>query len=269
MSLTRVWMPSPNFYQGNSGQRLLVIHSSEGSQTYQSLGNYFANPSVQASSHVGIDDKVRGTIGEYVQPSNSAWTAAGANEFARQAELCTPNGASANWSRSDWLNHGTMLQNLADWLKEESKATGIPLIILTDAQAQGNGRGVCQHRNLGAWGGGHVDCGPNFPIDHVISLAKGTTTSYIDWDERMGQLILDSTKKCVLVFPNEVLDGKHKIRFGCRTNTDLRIDGTGDTATIQLRGGPLSYGLLTSDKMITVKVDAGGDSPIGYAISED
>ena len=173
MALKRVWMASPNFTGGNNGRRLLVIHSSEGAQTYQSLGNFFAQSSAQVSSHVGIDNAVRGTIGEYVKRGNSAWTASNANMVAVQAELCTPSGASANWSRDTWLSKDTMLRNLADWLKEESKATGIPLTLLNDSQAQGSGRGICQHRNLGAWGGGHVDCGPNFPIDYVMDLVKG------------------------------------------------------------------------------------------------
>jgi hypothetical protein len=32
---------------------------------------------------------------------------------------------------------------------------------------------VCQHNDLGAGGGGHWDCGPSFPIDYVLDLARG------------------------------------------------------------------------------------------------
>ena len=103
MALRRVWIPSPNYYYGNSGRRLLVVHSSEGAQDYRSLGSFFQG-NVGASSHVGIDNHERGTIGEYVSRGNSAWTAANANGVAIQAELCTPSGASNSWSRSTWLS---------------------------------------------------------------------------------------------------------------------------------------------------------------------
>jgi hypothetical protein len=172
MALKRVWMPSPNYSSRSGTVRLIVIHSSEGAQTYQSLGNFFASSSSQVSSHTGIDNSVAGTIGEYVKRPQKAWTAGNANSVAIQTELCTPSGASANWSTATWQSKTIMLDNCAQWIAEEAAYYGIPIVKLTAAQAQGSGKGVCQHRDLGAWGGGHVDCGPNFPIDQVISMAK-------------------------------------------------------------------------------------------------
>jgi len=170
MSLNRVQIPSPN-YSSRSGSRirLIVLHTAEGATTYQSLGNYFKNPSNQVSSHVGIDDTPN-TVGEYVARANKAWTAANANPVAIQAELC----AFAAWSPSEWQNHQVMLQNCAQWIAEESAFFGIPIQALTPAAAQGNGIGICQHIDLGAWGGGHVDCGPNFPYEQVLEMASGT-----------------------------------------------------------------------------------------------
>jgi len=66
-----------------------------------------------------------------------------------------------------------MLENTARWIAEESDAFSIPIVKLTSTQAQGSGRGVCQHVDLGGWGGGHWDCGGNFPIDKVLEMAKG------------------------------------------------------------------------------------------------
>jgi len=83
-----------------------------------------------------------------------------------------------------------MLENCARWIAEEAAYFGIPVSRLTPTQAQGSGRGVCQHSDLGAWGGGHWDCGGSFPMDKVLSLAKsqGGDTSdmgypqwYWDW----------------------------------------------------------------------------------------
>jgi len=170
MALKRVSIPSPNYSsRGGSGVRLIVLHTAEGATTYQSLGSYFANPASQVSSHVGIDD-TPGTVGEYVPRSGKAWTAANANPYSIQAELC----AFAKWGPTDWAAHQTMLANTAAWIAEEAAAFGLPIVKLSAAQAQdGITPGVCQHVDLGAGGGNHWDCGPGFPMDQVIAMAKG------------------------------------------------------------------------------------------------
>jgi peptidoglycan hydrolase-like protein with peptidoglycan-binding domain len=169
MGLTRVWMPSPNYSsRGGATVRLIVLHTAEGATTIESLGNFFKNPSSGVSSHVGIDDKL-GKIGEYVTRGNKAWTQGNANPVSVAAELC----AFASWSNSTWMNsHANMLNNCARWIAEESGKFGIPITKLTASQAQGSGRGVCQHRDLGTWGGNHSDCGNGFPMDHVLNMAR-------------------------------------------------------------------------------------------------
>jgi hypothetical protein len=170
VALNRVWLPSPN-YSGRSGARVstIVLHTAEGALTYQSLGNFFSSPSAGVSSHAGIDD-TPGTVGEYVRRDYKAWTAANANPWAVQAELC----AFAAWDAAEWDRHPQMLRNTADWIAEEAAAHGIPLDRLSPADAQNPGvPGVCQHADLGAMGGGHWDCGPGFPIDRVLDMARG------------------------------------------------------------------------------------------------
>jgi len=168
MGLSRIWIPSPNYSsRGGSSVRLIVVHTAEGATTYESLGSFFQGD-VGVSSHVGIDDKL-GKIGEYVTRGNKAWTQGNANPVAVAAELC----GFASWSNSTWMNsHANMLNNCARWIAEESGKFGIPITKLSASQAQGSGRGVCQHRDLGTWGGNHSDCGNGFPIDHVLSMAK-------------------------------------------------------------------------------------------------
>jgi peptidoglycan hydrolase-like protein with peptidoglycan-binding domain len=168
MALQRVWIPSPNYSSRSGSVRLIVLHTAEGSKTYQSLGNYFASSSSGVSSHVGIDD-TPGVVGEYVKRGNKAWTQGNANSVSVAAELC----AFAAWTTADWNAHPTMLSNTAQWVAEEAAAFGIPLVRLTPSQAQGSGRGVCEHVDLGSWGGGHTDCGTAFPIDQVIAMAGG------------------------------------------------------------------------------------------------
>jgi hypothetical protein len=177
MALTRKAFPSPNYSsRGGAGVRLIVLHTAEGATTIESLGNFFANPSAGVSSHVGIDDKA-GVIGEYVKRPNKAWTQGNANPVAVSVELC----AFASWSAAEWQKHPNMLENCAKWIAEEAAYFGIPISKLTAAQAQGSGRGVCQHADLGSWGGGHWDCGGNFPIDDVLEMARGG-----GGDEEMG-----------------------------------------------------------------------------------
>jgi len=172
MALQRVWIPSPNYSsRGGSSVRLIVVHTAEGARTIESLGNFFASSSAQVSSHTGIDDK-RGKIGEYVKRPNKAWTASEFNPVAIQTELC----GFASWSTNEWRNnHDNMLRNCADWIAEEAKYYGLPITQLSASQAQGSGRGVCGHNELGARGGGHWDPGPGFPWDYVLDLARGSS----------------------------------------------------------------------------------------------
>lgn len=166
--LKRIWMPSPNYRPVRSEKpRLLVLHTTEGAKTIQSLGTYFSRPAVQASSHAGADDTPN-TIGVYVRRGNVAWTQGGANDESISLELC----AFARWSAEEWDRHPGMLKNAAQWLAEEAAHSGIPLVRLSPAQAQNGERGVCDHDDLGAWGGGHWDCGNNFPMARVLDMAR-------------------------------------------------------------------------------------------------
>jgi hypothetical protein len=163
-------MPSPNYSSRDGASvRGIIIHTAEGATTYQSLGNYFANPNAGVSSHVGIDDTPN-EIGEYVQAySGKAWTACDANPIGVQVELC----AFAAWTRAEWDQHPVMLENCAKWIAEESARFGIPIVHIGDGALQAGQQGVCDHGSLGSWGGGHWDVGDGFPWDRVIDMAKG------------------------------------------------------------------------------------------------
>jgi len=167
--LHRDVIPSPNYSsRGGSDVRLVVLHTAQGARTYQDLGAFFADPSSGVSSHVGIDD-TPGVVGEYVHPEHKAWTAASANPVAVQAELC----AFAEWSAAEWDAHPQMLSNTAAWVGEECRRFGLPIVAIDAAGVAAGLWGVCQHADLGAWGGGHWDCGPAFPMSRVIEAARG------------------------------------------------------------------------------------------------
>jgi N-acetylmuramoyl-L-alanine amidase len=193
MALSRISIPSPNYSsRGGSKVRLVVLHTAEGARTYKDLGAFFANSASGVSSHAGIDDTPN-TIGVYVRREYKAWTQANYNSVADSAELC----GFAAWTHDEWVNkHAVMLDNTAKWVVEECSYYGIPIRRLSASEAQGSSAGVCQHIDLGAGGGGHVDCDygtGNFPMDQIISAAKqyaagGTpqptpTTNF--WEEDM------------------------------------------------------------------------------------
>lgn len=197
MALTRKWIASPNYSsRGGSSVRLIVVHTAEGARTIEELGNFFASSSSGVSSHTGIDDKA-GVIGEYVKRPNKAWTQANANPVCVATELC----AFAKWSGAEWSKHPNMLANCAAWIAEEAAYFGIPITKLNASQAQGSGRGVCQHNDLGSWGGGHWDCGSGFPMDDVLAMAKGggddvtTTLPAWFWDWASWKLTTDQDPK--------------------------------------------------------------------------
>jgi len=168
MALQRKQIPSPNYSsRGGTKVRLIVIHTAQGATTIESLGNYFANPSSQVSSHVGADDKA-GVIGEYVKRPDKAWTQGNANPHCVSIELC----AFAEWSASEWQKHPNMLANCAAWIAEEAAHFGIPITKLTPSQVT-SASGVCQHADLDAYGQDHWDCGGGFPIDEVLEMARG------------------------------------------------------------------------------------------------
>jgi len=172
VTLQRIAYPSPNYSSRWDVPRLIVLHTAEGARDIASLGAWFGNPANEVSSHVGIDDTPN-TVGEYVlAPDGAAWTQAEYNGVAVSAELC----GFAAWTAADWTVHDAMITNAGLWVGEEAARFGIPLTILTAAQAQSGGAGVCQHIDLGAGGGGHVDCdygSGNFPIGRVLEIAGG------------------------------------------------------------------------------------------------
>lgn len=167
--LKRVWIPSPNYSsRGGASVRLIVVHTAEGARTIESLGGFFAQSSSQVSSHVGADDK-QGTIGEYVHREWKAWTQAEFNPVAMSIELC----AFAAWTSADWNQHPNMLENCGRWIGETARYHNIPIKKLSAGEAQGSGRGVCGHVDLGSRGGGHHDPGASFPWDRVLKTAGG------------------------------------------------------------------------------------------------
>jgi N-acetylmuramoyl-L-alanine amidase len=140
--------------------RLLVLHTTEshnrpGVADLDNLAGWFDNPASQCSSHIGND--AEGNDIRMVPDEAKAWTQARFNSVSLSIEQI------GHASQTRWPD--AQLRNTARWLAFWSRKYGIPLVRSTE-------RGVCQHRDLGPGGGGHHDCGPGYPFDRVLAMAR-------------------------------------------------------------------------------------------------
>lgn len=174
MALVRKWTPTGSYSSGGK-KRLIVVHTMEGftgPNGALDCAKYFQG-NVGASSQVCIDNN-RGTIWEGVARANGAWTQCNFNSVSVSLE----QSGYASWSRDKWLKEREpQLRNIADYIKEESKALGIPIKRLNSSQAQGGSAGICGHQDLGGSGCGHSDPGPNWPWAEVLEWAGGSSST--------------------------------------------------------------------------------------------
>ena len=178
MTVTRAWWPSQHYSAGGLSQVVIAFHTTEGSQTAESLRNWLTNPSSQVSYHFAVDmSHGDNWCANFVRTTDRAWAQASFNGKAISIAFCTPSGAASGWSRDTWLSKGAMLTAAGRLAGELAKQYGIPLTQLTSSQAQGSTKGVCEHKNFGAGGGNHTDCGNGFPMDHVLAIARGGAPS--------------------------------------------------------------------------------------------
>lgn len=215
--LVRVPFPSPNFSVRNSAVSTVVLHTAEGASSIEGLGAFFSRPSSGVSSHVGIDDSP-GRVGEYVRRGFKAWTASAANPWSVQAELC----GFARWSRDEWMTHPAMLANTAAWIGEECAVFGIPIVGLDPAGAQAPGvKGVCQHADLGRMGGGHWDCGPGFPFEYVLEMARPKLSVPVPEDDDVTNWTICAAPGDVKQYVTDMVTVKRHLRSEADVNTTV------------------------------------------------
>lgn len=141
--------------------KLIVLHDTEGANVpnsvvdLQGLGNYFDKPATQASSHVGVDSD--GYAAQFVPDSAKAWTQAAFNPVSLSVEQIG-FATQKTWPEAQ-------LRKTAQYIAYWSVKYDIPISFSTT-------HGVCEHRHLGAAGGGHVDCGEPYPLDKVLDFAR-------------------------------------------------------------------------------------------------
>jgi hypothetical protein len=174
MAVTRAWWPSQHYSSGGLSPRVIAFHTTEGSTTADSLRNWLTNPSSKVSYHFAADmSHGDNWVANFVRTGDRAWAQANFNGAALSIAFCTPSGAASGWSRDTWLSKGAMLTAAGRLAGELAAQFGIPRTALSASQAQGSGRGFCQHRDFGSGGGNHHDCGNGFPMDRILAIAGG------------------------------------------------------------------------------------------------
>jgi hypothetical protein len=138
--------PSPN-KSSRHGQRidLIVWHETAGS--YASAVSWLCNSASEASAHLVIrEDGLEAS--QLVKLSEKAWTQASYNPRAVGVEHAniTAKGYHSNYQLR-------VSARVFGWLC-------LTLNVPPRWARGGVGRGVCMHRELGALGGGHTQCGP-------------------------------------------------------------------------------------------------------------
>jgi len=164
---------SPNWSsRGGNRPRLIVLHitvshNRPGLGDIDAILGWFGQERSQCSSHI-INDR-DGNDARCVWDANKAWTQAAFNPIALAIEQIE---FSAGRTRTEWLKESRkQLDNTAAWVAKWSVAYGIPL-------KESTTNGVCEHRTLGAAGGGHSDCGPGYPMDYVLRQARQYAPGY-------------------------------------------------------------------------------------------
>jgi hypothetical protein len=143
---------------------LATLHTVEGDMTLESLGSLFDNE--EASSHFASDKA--GRIARYVEDSAKAWTQCNFNPVSLSLE----QAGFAAWSESDWFSRHVQLEAAAKFVLYAHNQHGVPI---RKGKVSGGGivrDGVVQHKDLGAMGCGHSDCGDGYPQGYVELLAR-------------------------------------------------------------------------------------------------
>ena len=148
---------------------LIVLHSTEGHNRtgvgdLVALGNYFDNPRVQASSHVGVD--AEGYSAKYVDDGKKAWTCAGFNSLSLNIEQI---GFSSQKFWPDAQERKTA-KYLAYWTWKYSIPLRKGKVNPTNGAIYRSG--ILRHSDLGEYGGNHNDPGPNYNLARVLKLAR-------------------------------------------------------------------------------------------------
>lgn len=166
--LTGKFIQAKGYSKGRAAKVIyLALHTAEGSTTVTALGRYFAGTTA-GSSNAGVDST--GAYAEYVTYNNTPWTNPPVNSASDTLEIC----GFAKWTRAEWLAKPKLLEAVAHWIAWRAAVRGIPIRLISGAEAAAKKPGVLDHKRIndGFHKSDHKDVGPNFPWDRVIPRAQ-------------------------------------------------------------------------------------------------
>jgi N-acetylmuramoyl-L-alanine amidase len=148
-----------------SSIRLIVIHCTQ-SDAARGSARWFTDPETQGSAHLVVDDReCYRTLDDTVIP----WGAPGANTIGWHLELT----GWKRWSRDEWLTHKQTLRRGAFKSAVHAKKFGIPIKLLSAADARLGRKGFVTHALCtDAFGGSHTDPGPNCPLGKFMQWTR-------------------------------------------------------------------------------------------------
>lgn len=148
-----------------------MIHSTEShnipdsAQDLESVANWLANPTAEASAHVVVDGD--GNSIRMVRDLEKAWACVNYNSVSLNIEQI--GSAYDGWAA--WRARWRELRETARWIAQWSLRYNIPIRKGETANGVVTRSGVVTHNSLGALGGGHTDPGP-YPLRRVLLLAR-------------------------------------------------------------------------------------------------
>jgi len=173
---------SHNYKQANRTKKdiqWIVIHDAE-AKSAMGVANYFQNPKLAkpVSSHFVVGEEwgsFNPLVIRCVEDKDIAYTQGFANDWCLSIEL----QGFASYSDSDWWDkRNDTLYAAAMVVSYWSRKYEIPISLLTDSEMGLMGpthRGITTHAAITkAFNipGGHVDPGPNFPLEKFLQMCR-------------------------------------------------------------------------------------------------
>lgn len=159
---------SPNRYTPRGDRILLVVlhdtegHNRPGISDLTGLGALFAEPSLDASCHVGVD--AEGQSGRYVQDEDAAYQCCAYNRYAVGIEQIG-FASQTHWPEAQ-------VREAARWVARWSFRHGVPIRKAWTVRGRVIRSGVTTHAKLGAVGCGHHDPGLHYPMEKLLDHAR-------------------------------------------------------------------------------------------------
>ncbi len=164
----------------------IALHTSEGGGTARQLrdADWWVG-----SSHAICDNTELLTPAEGCVPyERGSWTLRNGNARSVNIEQI----GYAKWTRDYWLTERMpQLRHTARWVADLAARFRIPLTYIGTQGVRDGRPGVIQHNDYsqGTGDGTHWDCGPGYPVDVVIDMARNGTQSE-EFDMATGDEIL-------------------------------------------------------------------------------